>query len=72
VSHHEPWDEHSRRHRWELPDPAAVECAECARAVSEVEAIAEGWRYWSDGRDLRPFCPDCARYEFGHVDGRGE
>src|SRR5262249_45169583 len=22
--------------------------------------------YWTDGRDLRPFCPSCAEHEFGH------
>jgi hypothetical protein len=25
---------------------------------------AEGWRYYSDGRDLTPFGPACARREF--------
>ena len=36
----------------------AVRCAECKCEVDEFTAIAEGWRYYSDGRDLMPFCPE--------------
>jgi hypothetical protein len=43
-----------------------IECTECARAVDELVAIKERWHYWSGGRDLRPFCPDCAEREVGH------
>lgn len=34
------------------------------RHVDEFTAMAEKWRYWGDGRDLVPICPDCARREF--------
>ncbi len=46
-------------------DPLGVSCAECGRDVDEFTAIAEKWRYWSDGvGELIPFCPECARREF--------
>jgi len=41
-----------------------IRCAECKCEVDEFTAIADGWRYYSDGRDLIPFCPACARGEF--------
>jgi hypothetical protein len=34
--------------------------------ITELEATAENWRYWSDGSELHPSCPECARREFGH------
>jgi hypothetical protein len=45
-------------------DDMAVSCAECAREVDEFTTIAEKWLYYSDGRDLYPYCPACARREF--------
>jgi hypothetical protein len=42
-----------------LPDPSDIVCANCQRRVSELEAIAEKWGYWSDGiGELHPICPD--------------
>jgi len=42
-----------------------LRCAECGREVDEFTAIAEKWRYWSDGvGELVPICPECARREF--------
>jgi hypothetical protein len=38
-------------------------CAKCCRTVVEFTAMAEKWRYLSDGRELVPICPDCARRE---------
>lgn len=39
---------------------------ECEREVSEEEAQATRWGFWSDGLgDLMPFCPECAEREFG-------
>jgi hypothetical protein len=45
-------------------DDMAFRYAECKCEVDEFTAIAEGWRYYSDGRDLLPYCPACARREF--------
>jgi hypothetical protein len=45
-------------------DDGSLGCAKCCRTVDEFTAMAEKWRYWSDGRDLVPICPDCARREF--------
>jgi hypothetical protein len=43
----------------------AIRCAECRREADDFTAIAEGWRYYSDGTSgLMPFCPACARREF--------
>jgi hypothetical protein len=43
-----------------------IRCAECGPEVDEFTAIAEKWRYWSDGTgELVPFCPECAGAEFG-------
>jgi len=43
----------------------AARCTECKWAVDELTAIAEGWRYYSDGcDDLLPYCPACATHEF--------
>lgn len=43
--------------------PATVVCAECAREVTEAEAQAQRWGYWSDGvGELRP---ECSKREFG-------
>jgi hypothetical protein len=51
--------------RFRAVDDMAVRCTECKWEVDEFTAIAEGWRYYSDGRgDLMPFCPACARREF--------
>ncbi len=42
-----------------------IRCSECDRQVDEFTAIAEQWRYWSDGcGELLPFCPECAKREF--------
>jgi hypothetical protein len=39
----------------------AIRCAECKCEVDEFTAIAERWRYYSDGcGDLLPYCPACA------------
>jgi hypothetical protein len=36
----------------------AIRCAECRREVDEFTAMAEGWRYYSDGcGDLLPVLP---------------
>jgi len=32
--------------------------------VDEFTTIAERWLYYSDGRDLYPYCPPCAKREF--------
>ena len=45
-------------YRFTTVDDMAVRCAECKCEVDEFTAIAEGWRYYSDGRDLMPFCPE--------------
>jgi hypothetical protein len=46
-------------------DDMAIRRAECRCEVDEFTAIAEGWRYFSDGcGDLTPFCPECATREF--------
>jgi hypothetical protein len=45
-------------------EEAAVVCTECGREVDEFTTIAERWLYYSDGRDLYPFCPECAKREF--------
>ena len=45
-------------------DELAIRCTECADEVDEFTAIAKGWRYYSDGTSLLPYCPDCARREF--------
>jgi hypothetical protein len=39
-------------------------CTECGREVDEFMTIAERWLYYSDGRDLNPYCPACAKREF--------
>ena len=47
------------------PPDEITRCSECHREVDEFTAIAENWRYWSDGTgELVPFCPECARREF--------
>jgi hypothetical protein len=45
-------------------DDWSLGCGKCARTVYEFTAMAEKWRYWSDGRRLVPICPDGARLEF--------
>jgi hypothetical protein len=45
-------------------DDMAIRCTECKWEVDDFAAIAEGWLYYSDGRDLLPYCPACARREF--------
>ena len=47
-----------------MDDDGAVRCSECDRAVDEVTTIAERWLYYSDGRDVYPYCPICAEREF--------
>jgi hypothetical protein len=34
-----------------------VRCTECSREVDEFTRIAERWLFYSNGRDLLPFCP---------------
>jgi hypothetical protein len=44
------WDQRRKRERdLTLPDPSDIVCANCQRRVTELEAIAEKWGYWSDG-----------------------
>ena len=45
-------------------DELAICCSECKDEVDEFTAIAKGWRYYSDGTSLLPYCPECARREF--------
>jgi hypothetical protein len=46
-------------------DESSIYCAECQRTVDELTAIAERWRYWSDGcGELLAYCPACAEREF--------
>src|SRR5262249_6636305 len=45
-------------------DDGAIRCIECKLEVDEYTAIAKGWRYWSDGDSLLPYCPECAKREF--------
>ena len=57
---------HRRDPEPKADDATLVRCAECDRAVHELDAIAERWTYWSDGvGDLHPYCPECAEREFG-------
>jgi hypothetical protein len=42
----------------------SIHCTECHRDVDEFTAIKERWTFWSDGRDLLPYCPDCSEREF--------
>jgi hypothetical protein len=58
-------DEEIRKPR-RLDVAGLIECTECGRAIDEFLAIEDRWTYWSDGTDLRPFCPDCAEREFEH------
>lgn len=44
-------------------DELAIRCTECKDEVDEFTAIAKGWRYYSDGTSLLPYCPECARRE---------
>lgn len=46
-------------------DATAIPCEECRREVDEFTAIKERWHFRRDGRDLLPYCPQCARREFG-------
>ena len=41
-------------------DDCAIRCTECKHEVDEFTAIAKGWRYWSDGTELLPYCAECA------------
>ena len=52
---------HNRR---SVDEVAVIRCLECGREVDEFVAATERWGYWSDGSDLNPFCPECARREF--------
>ena len=54
--------ERMRQHK--LTDDTAIRCTECMYEVDEFTAVAKGWRYWSDGTSLLPYCPECARREF--------
>ena len=45
-------------------DDTAIRCTECNYEVDEFTAVAKGWRYWSDGTSLLPYCPECAKREF--------
>lgn len=45
-------------------DDTAIRCTECNYEVDEFTVVAKGWRYWSDGTSLLPYCPECARREF--------
>jgi hypothetical protein len=46
-------------------DDNAVRCTECHREVDEFTAIAERWRYWSDGcGELLPFSPETSKRQF--------
>jgi hypothetical protein len=62
------WDGRRKRERdLVLPDPSDIVCANCDRRVTEIEAIEQRWRFWSDGiGELHPVCPACAEREFGH------
>ena len=37
-----------------------IRCSECGLDADEFVVATERWGYWSDGRGLLPFCPECA------------
>ena len=41
-----------------------IRCTECEREADEFVAAAEDWRFWSDDRDVIPYCPECSMREF--------
>ena len=41
-----------------------IRCTECHRDVDGFTAIKERWKFWSNGRDLLPYCPVCSEREF--------
>jgi hypothetical protein len=41
-------------------DETVIRCEECKREVDEFTAVAEKWRFFSDGSELLPYCPDCS------------
>ena len=45
-------------------DEGSNRCSEYGRDVDEFTTIAERWLYYSDGRDLYPYCPPCGKREF--------
>jgi hypothetical protein len=42
-----------------------IVCTECHRRMLHEDAEAAGWRYFSDGINLHPYCVACAFREFG-------
>jgi hypothetical protein len=50
--------DHRMRYRRDI-DELAIRCTECKSEVDEFTAIAKGWRYYSDGTSLLPYCPEC-------------
>ena len=40
-------------------------CTDCGLEVDEDEAQALRWGYWFVVGELFPYCPECARREFG-------
>jgi hypothetical protein len=39
-------------------------CVECSLTPTQGENPTDEWRVFSDGTNLRVFCPDCAEREF--------
>ena len=48
-----------------MDETVVIRCDECLREVDEFTAIAKQWVFWSDGRDLVPYCLECYEREFG-------
>jgi len=47
-----------------MKEQDVIHCTECDRRVTGTAAATDGWTYWSDGKDLNPYCPECAEREF--------
>ena len=46
-------------------DEAVTCCEECHDEVDKLTAAAEKWHFWSDGRNLLPYCAACSERKFG-------
>ena len=47
-----------------MAEPESLTCVNCSTMVLERDAEAAGWRFYSGGVELLPFCPDCIEREF--------
>ena len=53
-------------------DEGVIRCEGVSPRVNELQSAVEHWVFWSDGRELLRYCPECSEHELGGEETKTE